>query len=413
MSQQLTIDEARLWKTFDVSNAIGHIAERGLCRLSLTDEDKRMRDIFVGWAKESGFGVRIDSIGNIFVRRPGSDDALPPVLVGSHLDTQILGGRYDGILGVLAGLEALRSLEDRRLATRRPIELVCWTEEEGARFSMSMVGSSVFAGIFELDKVRAMTDGEGRRLGDELRRIGYEGPSPVAGHPIDSYFELHIEQGPTLDRSDIDVGIVHGSYFVRGFDIRFVGDTAHIGPTPMKERHNALVGAGYLIAAVNDVGLKYSADDAKTTVSRIECQPNRYGIIPDRVMVTIDYRHHDLDTVNRMRAEIDEAIARAAETSQTKAEIVRSWSFGDEAFAAECVAVLREAAEDLGIRYRLMKSQAGHDAYSIAKIAPTAMIFTPCVDGISHNVREDIEAARTLPGVNLLLNAVYRHANRP
>jgi beta-ureidopropionase / N-carbamoyl-L-amino-acid hydrolase len=268
----LEIDGARLWDTLEASGRIGQLGETGLRRMALTDEDGEMRDLFVRWCRDAGCAVEIDEVGNIFARRPGEDESRPPVAIGSHLDTQIFGGKYDGILGVLTGLEVIRTLNDRNIQTRSPLTLIAWSDEEGARFSHSMMGSSAFAGIYPVEKVLGALDPDGKRFGDELRRIGYAGTRKVDGHALDSYFELHIEQGPTLDAEGIDVGIVTGSYFVRGFNIEITGDTAHVGPTPMDRRRNALVGAGYLTAAVNDIGWKYHPEDGKTTVSRVECE---------------------------------------------------------------------------------------------------------------------------------------------
>lgn len=306
----LRVNEGRLWATLEMSAAVGAIEETGLRRLALSDEDREMRDLFVAWANDDGFAVTVDGVGNIFVRADGTDPSAAPVVIGSHLDTQILGGRYDGVLGVLTGLEILRTLRDRGLVTRRPIEVVSWTDEEGARFSRSMMGSSVFAGIFDLDTVLAASDAQGVSFGGELRRIGYAGDAPIGGRRLDAYYELRIEQGPTLDEDGVEVGVVDGSYSVRGMNVEIRGETSHIGPTPMDRRRNALVGAGYLIAAVNDIGLRWHAEDAKTTVSRLDCQPNLYGIVPHRASLTIDYRHADPVRADMIASEIDGAHRR-------------------------------------------------------------------------------------------------------
>ena len=412
MTDILKANPERLWSTLMASSRIGTF-ETGLRRLALTDEDRMMRDLFIGWARESGYAVRVDGVGNIFVRRAGRDPSLPPVVMGSHLDTQICGGRFDGILGVLSGLEVLRSLDDAKVSTLRPIEVVNWTDEEGARFSASMVGSFAFTGRFSLQEVYARTDAQGLSFEQELERIGYRGDAPVGGHIFDSYIELHIEQGPVLDETDQDIGMVTGSYHVRGFRVRFDGETAHVGPTPMDRRRNALAAAGYMIAAVNDIGLAYADAGAKTTVARIDVFPNLYGIVPSKVEISVDYRHPEKTGVEAMRAELGAALTDAARKARVSVTTLSTWTFGDFPFDAELSAHMRRLGPQVTDKCLEMKSQAGHDAYAIAEIAPTVMIFTPCKGGITHNTAEDIDLGRTMPGVNLLLNLVHERADRP
>ncbi|MBP6768719.1 MAG: Zn-dependent hydrolase [Reyranella sp.] len=407
----LEIDPERLWESLERSAEIGRFRDVGLRRLALSAEDKQMRDLFVDWANAAGCTVEIDRLGNIFARRPGTDPSLPPVAIGSHLDTQICGGRYDGILGVLCGLEVVRTLNDRGLQTRRGIEVICWTNEEGARFNPPMMGSMAFAGVLPLESVLATTDDAGITVAEALDEIGYAGPAPV-GRKFDSYLELHIEQAPVLDREGCDVGIVVGGYKTQALRLTINGDTGHAGGTPMAQRRNALVGAGYVIAAVNDIGLAYAADEGRTTTTRIESFPNLAGTYAEQVKLTIDFRHIDESRFKSMRAEVDAAIAAAAKKANVEIEIAEGWSWGSELFAPECIELLKSTANDLGLPYREMRSQAGHDAYAVATMAPTAMIFTPCFEGISHNVNEAIELTRSVPGANLLLNAAVARANR-
>lgn len=407
----LEIDPERLWGTLEQSAEIGRFRDVGLRRLALSAEDKQMRDLFVRWAKDAGCSVEIDRLGNIFARRAGSDPALPPVAIGSHLDTQICGGRYDGILGVLCGLEVVRTLNDRGLATKRGIEVICWTNEEGARFNPPMMGSMAFAKVLSLDSVLATTDDSGITVEQALDEIGYAGAAPV-GRAFDAYLELHIEQAPVLDREGCDVGIVVGGYKTQALRLTISGDTGHAGGTPMAMRRNALVGAGYVIAAVNDIGLAYAADEGRTTTTRIESFPNLAGTYAEQVKLTIDFRHIDAGRFQAMRKEIDAAIAASAQKANVDIGIEEGWSWGSELFAPECIELLKSTARDLGMPYREMRSQAGHDAYAVATMAPTAMIFTPCFEGISHNVNENIELARSVPGANLLLNAAVARANR-
>ena len=407
----LEINPERLWDSLERSAEIGRFRDVGLRRLALSAEDKQMRDLFVEWAKTAGCTVEIDRLGNIFARRPGTDPSLPPVAIGSHLDTQICGGRYDGILGVLCGLEVVRTLNDKGLQTKRGIEVICWTNEEGARFNPPMMGSMAFAGVLPLDSVLATTDDAGITVAEALDAIGYAGPAPV-GRKSDAYLELHIEQAPVLDREGCDIGIVVGGYKTQALRLTINGDTGHAGGTPMAMRRNALVGAGYVIAAVNDIGLAYAEDEGRTTTTRIESFPNLAGTYAEQVKLTIDFRHIDGDRFKAMRADVDAAIAASAKKANVGIEVAEGWSWGSELFAPECIDLLKTTADELGLPYREMRSQAGHDAYAVATMAPTAMIFTPCFEGISHNVHEAIELTRSIPGANLLLNAAVTRANR-
>jgi beta-ureidopropionase / N-carbamoyl-L-amino-acid hydrolase len=408
----LEVDGKRLWEALQRCAEIGRFRGTGVRRLALSPEDKAVRDLYVSWVGEAGCTVEVDPMGNIFARRPGTDNSLPPVAIGSHLDTQICGGRYDGALGVLCGLEVIRSLNDRGMSTRRPIELIMWTNEEGARFSPPLMGSLAFAGKLPQAQVHDSRDDAGLRFGDELKRIGYLGTAPLGNRRLDCYLELHIEQAPQLDREGCDIGIVVGGYKTLALFIDIEGETSHSGGTPMLERRNALAGAGYLIAAVNDIGLAFASDEGRTTTPRIECFPNLPGIVPERVRLLVDFRHPDPAGFERMHHEIRAAIGMAEAKARVTMRVAEGWRWGTSLFAPECIALLKDTASDLGLPFREMLSQAGHDAYAVADLTPTAMIFTPCRNGISHNTEEDIELARTLPGANLLLNAVLRRANR-
>jgi beta-ureidopropionase / N-carbamoyl-L-amino-acid hydrolase len=412
VANALEINPERLWESLERSAQIGRFREVGLRRLALSAEDKQMRDLFVQWARAAGCTVDIDRLGNIFARRAGSDPALPPVAIGSHLDTQICGGRYDGILGVLCGLEVVRTLNDRGLSTKRGIEIICWTNEEGARFSPPMMGSMAFAKALPLDGVLATADDGGVTVEQALDQIGYAGSAPVGQRRFDCYLELHIEQAPVLDREGCDVGIVVGGYRTKALRLTINGDTGHAGGTPMAMRRNALVGAGYVIAAVNDVGLAYAADEGRTTTTRIESFPNLPGTYAEQVKLTIDFRHIDPARFEAMSRDIEAAIAAAGRKAKVEIDVAQGWSWGSELFAPECIELLKATAHELGLPYREMRSQAGHDAYAVATVAPTAMIFTPCIEGISHNVKEAIELDRSVPGANLLLNAAVARANR-
>jgi N-carbamoyl-L-amino-acid hydrolase len=412
MSQVLHIDAERYWQSVEASGAIGPGRPGGLARVALSDADREMRDLFVQWCEAAECAVTIDRVGNIFARRAGTDPDALPVVIGSHLDTQVNGGKYDGVVGVLAGLETLRTLNDLGRATRRPIEIVSWTNEEGARFSPPMIASGAFAGVFDPAWVLARADDDGRLLGDELERIGYAGGAEVGGRPLDSYFELHIEQGPILDTSRVDVGIVTGGYATHGFVFEVKGETAHTGPWPMDKRRNALVGAAMLAVAVNDIGWRYHATEGKATAARLVAWPNKPGILSDWAQLTCDVRHAEPRIAERMVAELLAAVDDCARRSRCEIRLLNRWEFGNERFDPECIALLRAAARDLDVSALDIQSQAGHDAYYISKVAPTAMIFTPCVGGITHNNNERAELARTKAGVNVLLNAVVARADR-
>ncbi len=408
----LSVNAARYWQSVERSAQIGLGRPGGLARVALNDADGQMRDEFVAWCEAAGCTVTVDGVGNIFARRAGADETLPPVVIGSHLDTQVNGGRYDGILGVLAGLETVRTLNDLGLATKRPIEVVSWTNEEGARFSPPMIASGAFAGVLATDWVLDRKDDEGLRFGDELKRIGYAGAAPVGGRKLDSYFELHIEQGPILDSKGIDVGIVTHGYTAHGFVVEVAGETAHTGPWPMDKRRNALVGAAMLAVTVNDIGWKHHATQGKGTAARLVAWPNKPGILSDWAQFTGDVRHEDPNVAAQMFAEFEAAMLEAAKRSNTAMKMLENWTWNADLFSPECIALVRDTARNLGIASLDLPSQAGHDAYYIARVAPTAMIFTPCTDGITHNNHEHATLQRTLPGVNVLANAALQRAQR-
>lgn len=406
------INGPRFWATIERSAEIGVGRPGGLARLTLTDDDRRMRDEFRSWCIDAGLTVRIDAVGNMFARRRGTNDELPPVVVGSHLDTQVNGGRFDGILGVLAGLEIMRTLNDAGITTRRPLEIAMWTNEEGARFSPPMVGSAAFAGVHTVDWVHARKADDGARLGDELERIGYLGDAAVGGRAFDAYFELHIEQGRELDARSIPVGVVTHGYSVHGFAIDIAGETAHTGPWPMALRKNALVGGAMLCVAINDIGWKYASTEGKATAARLVAWPNKPGILSETAQFTGDVRHPDPATADAMRDEFLAAIDDAAARSHCEMRIADQWHWGADIFDRELVSLVRDVAKQLGIAAFELPSQAGHDAYHVAKVAPTAMIFTPCRGGITHNNHELTTLEETLPGLRVLHHAVVARADR-
>ena len=406
-----TIDPGNLEAMLAASARIGATRAGGLRRLALTQEDKAARDWLADWARQGGYGLRIDGLGNMFIRREGAEPRLAPVLVGSHLDTQAKGGRFDGVLGVLAGLEILRTLDRSTLATRRAIEVVNWSNEEGARFQPPMMCSLAFSAQQSADWVCDRRDKDGVRFGDALDAIGYRGDTPVGGRSIDSYFELHIEQGPKLDAAGLPLGIVTGGFETRAMRVSIRGETSHVGPTPMSLRRNALVGAAYLAVAVDEIGWRYAPEEGKTTAARLDLSPNLPGIVSDEAELYIDFRHPATARVADMEREIEAAVAESARRSRTDIRIAERWGFGGFEFDAGLIGLVRETASRLGVPSMDIRSQAGHDAYHMAKVCPATMLFTPCRGGVSHNEKEDIDLVMSVPAINVLLHAVLARAN--
>jgi N-carbamoyl-L-amino-acid hydrolase len=401
----LRIDGDRLWDSIMQSARIGGTAKGGIRRLALSDLDRQVRDWFVQQCRQAGCSVRVDDLGNIFARRPGRDDTLPPIAIGSHLDTQPSGGKFDGIIGVLAGLEVLRSLNDAGVETHAPIEVIDWTNEEGSRFAPAMLASGVFAGVFSKQYAYDRTDRDGMRFGDELARIGYAGDAACGDHRLSACFELHIEQGPVLEAEGRTIGIVTGVQGIRWFEVTVTGADCHAGTTPIPLRQDALLAAARMIQAVRSVALGH-APDAVGTVGLIEARPNSRNVIPGEVFFTIDIRHPDDAVVAAMDAELRQAIQGIAAAAGVAAAVALVWESPAVHFDAGCVAAVAHGAAALGHPARRIVSGAGHDAAYVARVAPTAMIFVPCAGGVSHNELESAEAAHVTAGANVLLHAV-------
>ena len=407
---KLSADGERFWSTIEASAELGKGPRGGLRRLALGPSDAAMRRLFISWCEAAGAAVTVDRLGNICARRAGREE-LQPVMTGSHLDSQASGGRFDGIVGVLAGLEVLRCLEDRGITTRRPIEVMNWTNEEGARFQPPMLCSAAFAGKVSEEWALARQDDSGMTLAEALDESGFAGSAPLGGRPLDSYFELHIEQGPELAARGIPVGLVVGSYASHGMRVEMTGDTAHSGPTPMAERKDALFAAALLIVGVNEMGRRH-APLGKATAPRLDAWPNKPGIISEKAAVYIDFRHPDAATTRTMAEEVERLCADVALNARVDVEICERWSFGGVDFDPGLLALLRRQAAELGSETLDLLSQAGHDAYNMASICPTALIFSPCDDGISHNEKESTRLEDQIPGIDLLLNAVLARADR-
>ncbi len=409
--QPLAINGKRLWDSLMQMAKIGATPKGGVCRLALTDLDRDGRDLFVRWAKEAGCTISVDQMGNVFARRAGRDDSLPPVVTGSHADSQPTGGRFDGIYGVLGGLEVIRTLNDHGIKTDRPVEVVIWTNEEGSRFAPAMVASGVFAGVFTLDYGLSRADVDGKTMGEELTRIGYAGDQPM-GKPIHAAFELHIEQGPILENEGITIGVVTHAQGQRWYEVVFTGQESHAGPTPMPSRRDALLGAARVIDLVNKIGHAY-APFACATVGMVQVYPNSRNVIPGRVFFTVDLRHPEDETLLKMDADLRAGIARIAEETRVEVSTLEQiFYYAPVAFDADCVASVRAGAELFGYSHRNIVSGAGHDACYLAQVAPTSMVFVPCVGGISHNEIEDATPEWIEAGGNVLLHAMLGRAGR-
>jgi N-carbamoyl-L-amino-acid hydrolase len=402
----VAVDGDRLWGTIMETAAIGATQKGGICRLTLTDLDRQVRDWFSARCSEAGCTVSVDDMGNIFARRPGRNNTLPPIAIGSHLDTQPTGGKYDGVIGVLAGLEILRTLNDLGIETEAPLEVIDWTNEEGSRFAPAMLSSGVFAGVFDRAFADARIDREGKNFGDELERIGYRGTEKCgANKKLGAHFELHIEQGPILEAEEKVIGIVTGVQGMRWYEVTVTGAESHAGSTPMPLRHDALLAASRMVAAVHAAAIAH-APDAVGTVGLIESRPNSRNVIPGSVFFTIDLRHPDDAVVAAMEHMVRDDIDQIGSEARVHAVVERIWDSAAVRFDAACVASVERAAHALDLPAREIVSGAGHDSAYIARVAPTTMVFVPCAGGLSHNEAESAEREHVAAGANVLLRAV-------
>jgi beta-ureidopropionase / N-carbamoyl-L-amino-acid hydrolase len=410
MTTNIRIDGERLWNSLMELAKIGATEKGGVCRLALTDLDRQARDLFRRWCEEAGCTVNVDKMGNMFARRSGRDNTLPPVMTGSHIDSQPTGGKFDGAYGIMAGLEVLRTLKDFNYETQRPIEVAVWTNEEGSRFAPAMVASGVFAGVFDLDYGLSRKDVDGKSMGEELARIGYAGSEAVGGRPVAAFFEAHIEQGPILEAEKKTIGVVNGAQGQRWYEVVLTGQEAHAGPTPMRRRKDALVGASRLVTAVNKIGLD-NQPYACATVGMMQVSPNSRNTIPGKVFFTIDFRHPSDETLSKMDAAIRAEAEKVCKEIGLELDFKQIWYSPPVKFAESCVSAVRTAAEDLGFQSMDIISGAGHDACYISRVAPTGMVFVPCENGISHNEVENATKEDLAAGCDVLLRAIVTHAN--
>jgi beta-ureidopropionase / N-carbamoyl-L-amino-acid hydrolase len=403
----LRIDGARLWGELMETAAIGATQKGGICRLTLTDLDRQVRDWFKARAEKLGCTVTVDSMGATFARRPGRAD-VPPIAMGSHLDTQPTGGKFDGVLGVLSALEALRTLVDAGYETFAPIEVVNWTNEEGARFQPSMVSSGVFAGAFDHAWASARRDPSGVTFAEALEAIGYRGPQRCGEHPLSCFFELHIEQGPILEAEDKTIGVVTGIQGIRWFEATVRGEDRHTGTTPMNLRKNALLGAARLVERVDAIARSH-APHAVGTVGRLEVKPNSPNVVPGEVFFTVDLRHPDETVLDDMQNAWTAAAYAVTDEFGLEVEIAKILDQPPVRFDADCIACVREGARAAGFASREIVSGAGHDAGYVSRVAPSAMIFVPCRGGISHNEAEYASPEHCAAGAQVLLQAVLNY----
>lgn len=399
------INGDRLWDSLMEMAKIGATDLGGSKRLAMSDLDQQGRDLFSGWCRDAGFQVSSDRVGNMFVRREGRDPDLPPVVLGSHLDTQPTGGKFDGVFGVLAGLEVLRTLDDLGLETQCAIEVANWTNEEGSRFSPAMMGSGVFTGVFDLDETRGATDIDGITLGEELDRLGYSDCQPAKVCPFKAYLEAHIEQGPILFDKDIPIGVVTGGQGIRWYDVTIEGQEAHAGPTPMNLRRDALAPAIRLIDSVQRIDETFDPL-ARGTIGEMRTLPGSRNVIPGRIEMTVDLRHEDESVLDDMHAHLHDLIHSLQEDfPEHKINLQDFWYSPPTPFDENLVQAVRKSADLNDYAHMDIVSGAGHDAIYLARVAPTAMIFIPCRDGISHNEIEHAEPEHITAGGNVLLNA--------
>ncbi|WP_395406035.1 Zn-dependent hydrolase [Pseudoduganella sp. UC29_106] len=408
---ELRINGGRLWDSLMELAKIGATPKGGVKRLTLTDLDKQGRDLVTGWARDAGLSITVDQIGNVFMRRDGLDNSLPPIMTGSHIDTQPTGGKFDGNYGVLAGLEVVRTLNDKGIKTRAPIEVAFWTNEEGSRFVPVMMGSGVFCGAFTLEHAYAAKDIEGKTVRDELARIGYMGDEVPGQHPIGAYFETHIEQGPVLEDADKVIGVVPAVMGLSWYDCTVTGMEAHAGPTPMHLRKDAMQVSTRIIQEVVAIANRYPPY-GRGTVGMMQVFPNSRNVIPGQVKFSVDLRNVNDELLNKMHEEILSFVDKTSAETGLDVKIERVSYYPPCPFHQDCVGAVRRATESLGYSTMDVVSGAGHDAIYAARVAPAGMIFVPCKDGISHNEIEDAKPEHLEAGCNVLLHAMLSMAGR-
>ena len=409
VGKNFRVNGDRLWESIMEMAKIGPGVSGGNNRQTLTDDDAKGRELFKSWCEKEGLAMGLDTMGNMFARREGTDPNALPVMVGSHLDTQPTGGKYDGVLGVLGGLEIIRTLNDLDIKTKHPIEIVNWTNEEGTRFAPPMLSSGVFASMHTEEWAYNREDSEGKKFGDELKRIGWRGEEPVGERKLHAFYELHIEQGPILEDENVDIGVVTHGQGLNWLQVTLVGKESHTGSTPMPKRVNAGLGMARITQLVDEIALSH-APHAVGAIGHIDVYPNSRNIIPGKVVFTVDFRHPNKEIIQDMEDRMRKGAADIAEKIGLTMDIEKVGNFDPVEFDKDCVEKVRDAAKTLGYSHMNIVSGAGHDACWINRVAPTAMIMCPCVDGLSHNEAEEITKEWSTAGADVLFHAVVNTA---
>ena len=409
VGKNFRVNGDRLWESIMEMAKIGPGVAGGNNRQTLTDDDAKGRELFKSWCEKEGLAMGLDTMGNMFARREGTDPNALPVMVGSHLDTQPTGGKYDGVLGVLGGLEIIRTLNDLDIKTKHPIEIVNWTNEEGTRFAPPMLSSGVFASMHTEEWAYNREDSEGKKFGDELKRIGWRGEEPVGERKLHAFYELHIEQGPILEDENVDIGVVTHGQGLNWLQVTLVGKESHTGSTPMPKRVNAGLGMARITQLVDEIALSH-APHAVGAIGHIDVYPNSRNIIPGKVVFTVDFRHPNKEVIQDMEDRMRKGAADIADKIGLTMDIEKVGNFDPVEFDKDCVEKVRDAAKALGYSHMNIVSGAGHDACWINRVAPTAMIMCPCVDGLSHNEAEEITKEWSTAGADVLFHAVVNTA---
>lgn len=405
------INNQRLWDRLMSLGEIGGTVKGGCCRLALTELDRQARDTFIDWCKDLGCEISIDQIGNIFARKAGTGAGTAAIATGSHLDTQPTGGKFDGMLGCLAGLEVLESLRDHNLHHEHPIEICIWTNEEGARFAPAMLASGAYSGKFTLEYALSRADHEGITVGEALHAIGYRGDEPVGGREHREFYELHIEQGPVLENEELEIGVVSGVLGMRWYDLKLSGTPAHAGPTPMSYRKDALYAASKIICALYELALSRPEGDARFTSGELRIDKSSRNVIPGDLTMTVDLRHAELQGLQQLEEDARAIIAQISQTTGVEAELECIWDSPPLAFSSDCVAAVKAASERSKLPHKLMVSGAGHDAVNMSTVVPTSMIFIPSVGGISHNESEYSTPEQVANGTQILFDLICDRAH--
>ena len=409
VGKNFRVNGDRLWESIMEMAKIGPGVAGGNNRQTLTDDDAKGRELFKSWCEKEGLAMGLDTMGNMFARREGTDPNALPVMVGSHLDTQPTGGKYDGVLGVLGGLEIIRTLNDLDIKTKHPIEIVNWTNEEGTRFAPPMLSSGVFASMHTEEWAYNREDSEGKKFGDELKRIGWRGEEPVGERKLHAFYELHIEQGPILEDENVDIGVVTHGQGLNWLQVTLLGKESHTGSTPMPKRVNAGLGMARITQLVDEIALSH-APHAVGAIGHIDVYPNSRNIIPGKVVFTVDFRHPNKEVIQDMEDRMRKGAVDIAEKIGLTLDIEKVGNFNPVEFDKDCVEKVRDAAKTLGYSHMNIVSGAGHDACWINRVAPTAMIMCPCVDGLSHNEAEEITKEWSTAGADVLFHAVVNTA---